>query len=99
MTPSFLSPPGKYNFLVSGEAESQVSHFLEEEHSLQEYQAEIERFRGVAREISSQDDVVHFDMFQLECHDIKHGLWSLAEELATRLVTHLAQRHIAENQR
>ena len=38
-------------------------------------------------------------MFLLECHDIKHGLSNLAWQYANRLVQHLANQHLEENQR
>ena len=94
-----IPTPGKYNSLISGEAESHVSNFLESEHTLQEFTEEIDRFRSLAREISALDDVVTFDMFHLECHDIKHGLVSHALRFANSLVQRLAENHIRNNER
>ena len=53
----------------------------------------------MAREISGLDDVLIFQMFRLECHDIKHGLTTLAQKMGSRLVGHLAKKHIEENKR
>lgn len=89
----------KYSHLFSGEAEQQVVAFLQGEHSLEEYRKEIEHFRDLAKEISGHDDIVHFDMFTLECHDIKRGLSLLAQLFADKLLGQLAGKHRAENER
>ena len=113
ITPSPITE--KYDFLISGEAEQDVSKFLasgapsqegaEPEgesgrgHSLAEYKERIQYYRDVAREITGLDDVLWTDMFFLECHDIKHGLSGLAWQYANRLVQHLANQHLEENKR
>lgn len=96
----------KYDFLISGEAEQEVSQFLtgsngseQESHQLNDYKEKIQYYRDVSREISGLDDVVWTDMFLLECHDIKLGLSSLAQQYSTRLVQHLANKHMEENRR
>ena len=38
-------------------------------------------------------------MFHLECHDIKHGLITLAQGFTNELVEHLAELHRKENER
>ena len=96
-TPHFLLD--KYKFLISGEAKLDVDTFLESDHTLQEYKEKIDSYRSVAREISGLDDVLIFQMFRLECHDIKHGLTTLAQKMGSRLVGHLAKKHIEENKR
>lgn len=68
-------------------------------HQLADYKEKIQYYRDIAKEISGLDDVVWTDMFLLECHDIKHGLSSLAQQYATRIVQHLATKHLEENQR
>eukprot|EP00731_Ephydatia_muelleri_P021583 Em0014g174a len=89
----------KYSLLISGDAEQQVVAFLQGEHSLEEFKKEIERFRDLAKEISGQDDIVHFDMFTLECHDIKRGLSQLAQQFADKLLGQLAGKHREQNER
>ena len=76
-----------------------MSDFLATEHPLADFKEQIDRFRGVDQEIASLDDVVSFEMFQLECLDIKRGLSSLAQGFVSRLVRRLADDHIKENQR
>ena len=110
----YITPSEKYDFLISGEAEQEISKFLASSaphpegvepegeghaHSLAEYKERIQYYRDVAREISGLDDVLWTDMFLLECHDIKHGLSSLAWQYANRLVQHLANQHLEENKR
>ena len=53
----------------------------------------------MVREISGLDDVLIFQMFRLECHDIKHGLTTLAQKMGSKLVDQLADKHIEENKR
>ena len=90
----------KYTCLISGEAQEQVEDFLNQaEHTLAEYKEKIQHFRDLSREITCMDDVVWFDMFQLECHDIKHGLNEIVQNLTMSLVKQLAQNHIQENSR
>ena len=90
---------GKYECLVSGEAGEEVQMFLSETHTLAEYKTQIQHYRDLSAEITGLDDVILFDMFVLECHDIKHGLNEIAQNLITMLVKHLAQKHLDENQR
>ena len=47
----------------------------------------------------SLDDLVVFQMFHLECHDIKHGLITIAQEFTDQLVESLADMHKKENER
>ena len=95
-----VAPSGKYEFLISGAAEAEVTQFLEEgERSLKEYKELVERFKSVEREIGGLDDVVIFEMFHLECHDIKQGLMAQAQQFARTVVEHLAEKHTKENER
>ena len=68
-------------------------------HDISQFKEKIQYYRAMARELISLDDVVWTDMFMLECHDIKHGLSNLANHYATKLVEHLANRHMEENRR
>ncbi len=77
-----------------------MEDFLEgKDHSLDDYRAKIECYSNLGREISSLDDVIWFDMFQLGCHDIKHGLNELVQTHITELVSSLADQHMQENMR
>jgi len=98
-THSHMLSSDQYKFLVLGEAEREVTDFLTSEHSLQEYREKIEHFRAVGREIAGLDDVVLFQMFHLECHDIKRGLGIMAQNMVSQLVGQLAEKHIQENKR
>lgn len=90
----------KYDCLVSGEAEEEVLRFLSDaDHTLAEFKDRIQYYRELSLEISALDDVVLFDLFQLECHDIKHGLNELVQNLAMTLVKELAKKHMVENTR
>lgn len=84
---------------MSGESEEEVLRFLNEPHTLAEFKSMIQHYRELSSEITAMDDVVLFDMFQLECHDIKHGLNELIQNLTTTLVKQLAQDHMDENAR
>lgn len=86
--------------MVSGEAEKEVKLFLSDEgKSLAEYKVQIQYYRDLSAEITALDDVVLFDMFILECHDIKHGLNELVHSLTTMLVKQLAEKHLDESAR
>ncbi len=85
---------------MSGEAEQEVLDFLSTaNHSLAEYKTKIQHYRELSGEISGLDDVVLFDMFQLESHDIKHGLSEIVQNLTLALVKQLARKHMDENTR
>ena len=71
----------------------------QEHHTLAEYKDTIQYYRDLSREITGLDDVVWFDMFQLECHDIKHGLNEIVQNLTLMLVKQLAENHMSENAR
>ena len=60
---------------------------------------EIEKFRQIAREISSLFTVAHFDIMRLDCDDLKRGLASKAHGYAETLLTRLAEDHRKENHR
>ena len=60
---------------------------------------EIQHYSAVSKEVFSLDDLVVFQMFHLECHDIKHGLITIAQELTDQLVESLADMHKRENER
>lgn len=90
----------KYTCLISGESQEEVESFLSEEgHTLADYRDKIQHLRDLGKEITALDDVVWFDMFQLECHDIKHGLNEIVQNLALTLIRQLAQNHTEENTR
>ena len=77
-----------------------MESFLSEKgRTLAEFKAKIHVYRELSREITALDDVVFFDMFQLECHDIKHGLNEIVQDLTLALVRQLASQHKEENQR
>ncbi len=43
--------------------------------------------------------MIVYQMFHLECHDIKRGLVELANHFANMIVQHLADIHHTENKR
>ena len=90
---------GCYDNLVSGGYQSDVEVFLSSPHSLSEFRGEIEKLRTLISEISGLDDVVFFEMVQLDCSDVKTGLLRRAGELLQLLVQQLAANHIADSQR
>lgn len=53
----------------------------------------------MAQEIFGLDDLVLYQMFHLECHDIKRGLIAQAQTFADTIVNHLADLHRKENAR
>ena len=67
-------------------------------HPLEEFKREIDSLRSISTEISGMDDIVFFDMFELDCQDIKRGLLSRANDLKSRLVQQLANDHLMESQ-
>lgn len=90
----------RFEFLVNGEAEEKVSSFLStEEATLSDYKALIESYQSTVTEILGYHDTVWFDMFQLDCSDIKHGLCTVAGGFVTRLVQALTHKHLEDNKR
>ena len=59
----------------------------------------IEKYRLLAREISSLPTVAHLDIMRLDCDDLKRGLAAKAHGFADQLLTRLAEDHRNENQR
>ena len=43
--------------------------------------------------------MILYQLFHLECHDIKRGLIELAHEFADTIINHLADLHKRENDR
>lgn len=76
-----------------------MDQFLSSPHTLAEFRDEIDKLRSLCTEISGLDDVVFFDMVQLDCTDIKTGLLRRANELLSQLVQQLASDHFSESQR
>ena len=94
-----MSFSGCYDNLVTGGYQTEVESFLSCPHTLSEFQTEIERLRNLISDITALDDIVFFDMVQLDCTDIKSGLLRRAGDLLDQLVEQLAADHISENQR
>ena len=94
-----MSFSGCYDNLVTGGYQTEVESFLSCPHTLSEFQTEIERLRNLISDITALDDIVFFDMVQLDCSDIKSGLLRRAGDLLDQLVEQLAADHISENQR
>ena len=90
---------GCYDNLVSGGYQSDIEAFLSSPRSLVEFTPEIEKLRSLISEISGLDDVVFFQMVQLDCSDVKSGLLRRAEDLLTLLVQQLATDHVTDSQR
>ena len=76
-----------------------MDQFLSSPHSLVEFKEEIDKLRSLSSEISGLDDVVFFDMVQLDCSDIKTGLLKRTSDLLSQLVQQLASDHYSESQR
>nr|XP_026690532.1 dynein heavy chain 12, axonemal isoform X1 [Ciona intestinalis] len=87
----------KYSYLVNGEAASKIESFMAEEHSFQDYCEYIEKFSAVAKEIISLDSIIHFDMIQLNCEDIKRGLVEFARKHIDTLLERLTKDHREDN--
>lgn len=90
---------GEYEELVCGRYQSKIEMFLSSSHTLSEFEPEIEKLRGLVSDISGLDDVLFYDMIQLDCSDVKTGLLRRAEDLLSLLVHQLATDHITDNQR
>ena len=90
---------GCYDNLVSGGYQSEVETFLSSPHTLPEFRGEIEKLRSLVSEISGLDEVVFFEMVQLDCSDVKTGLLRRAGQLLGQLVENLASDHLNDNQR
>eukprot|EP00112_Aurelia_sp_Birch-Aquarium-sp1_P009500 Seg2081.2 transcript_id=Seg2081.2/GoldUCD/mRNA.D3Y31 product="Dynein heavy chain 12 axonemal" protein_id=Seg2081.2/GoldUCD/D3Y31 len=89
----------KYSMLVDGRSATELQEFLETDHSFEDYTVEIEKYRTVAREISSLVTVARFDIMRLDCDDLKRGLASKAHGYAEKLLARLAEDHRKESQR
>ena len=76
-----------------------MNQFLSSPHSLAEFKEEIDKLRSLSSDISGLDDVIFFDMVQLDCSDIKTGLLKRASDLLSQLVQQLASDHYSESQR
>ncbi|XP_016404673.1 dynein heavy chain 12, axonemal [Sinocyclocheilus rhinocerous] len=89
----FQSYVDSYDWLVDGTAQSQVETLMEEEHSFDEYTKQVERFRALSQEISGLPSLIHFDMVQLDCEELKQGLAKKANTLSEIIVGKLVSSH------
>ena len=60
---------------------------------------EITHYAALCKEVFGLNDLVVFQMFHLECHDIKHGLITIAQGLMDQLIESLAEQHKRDNER
>ncbi|KAL5014779.1 hypothetical protein ScPMuIL_009049 [Solemya velum] len=87
----------RYEHIVNGQALQEITLFMEEEHSFQEYSEYIEKFRTLAREIMSLPSIEHFDMLRLDCEDLKRGLAEASRALADVLLKKVSDDHRKQN--
>uniref|UniRef100_H3B7G7 Dynein axonemal heavy chain 12 n=1 Tax=Latimeria chalumnae TaxID=7897 RepID=H3B7G7_LATCH len=88
----------RYSWLVNGTAEERVNIFMEEEHTFDEYTVFVEELRNLAKEIMSLPAVAHFDMFRLDCEDLKQGLTEKVKSFVNLLLTRVVEKHRRENE-
>ncbi|XP_034417782.1 dynein heavy chain 7, axonemal [Cyclopterus lumpus] len=84
----------KYATLVSRQTEEDVDQFLSEQHSFQEFMAEVLHYQQLADQIQyTPYQVVRLGMFEVQSHKLIHALVKRAQELQQKLVTRRLQDH------
>uniref|UniRef100_A0AAY4CQS0 Dynein axonemal heavy chain 12 n=1 Tax=Denticeps clupeoides TaxID=299321 RepID=A0AAY4CQS0_9TELE len=83
----------RFDWLVSGAAQSRVQRFIQEKHSFDEY---TEEFYAVCKEIASWPSVVHFTMVTLDCEDLKEGLTKKAKSFSDSLLDQVLRMYKQE---
>ncbi|TNN79438.1 Dynein heavy chain 7, axonemal [Liparis tanakae] len=82
----------KYGALVSRRTEQDVEQFLSEQHSFQEFMAEVLHYEQLADQIQyTPCQVVRLGMFEVQSHKLIHALVERVRELQQRLVTRTQQ--------
>ncbi|XP_075248722.1 dynein axonemal heavy chain 7-like isoform X2 [Convolutriloba macropyga] len=96
----FLSSFDKYNFLISGEAEEDVTRFLNEEHSFKEYTTEVLRYLNLKEEIEfGLRKVQRLGMFEIHSSDLIRAMGTRVDTLATRLLQRISRDHMEANRK
>ncbi|KAK7884177.1 hypothetical protein WMY93_027300 [Mugilogobius chulae] len=89
----FQSYVDKYEWLVNGTAQTQVTVFMEEGHSFKEYTQKVEEFRCLSKEIINLPAKAHFTMVHLDCEELKQGLANKAKHFSDMLIKKLVSNH------
>ncbi|XP_028848515.1 dynein heavy chain 12, axonemal isoform X2 [Denticeps clupeoides] len=86
----------RFDWLVSGAAQSRVQRFIQEKHSFDEYTEQVKEFYAVCKEIASWPSVVHFTMVTLDCEDLKEGLTKKAKSFSDSLLDQVLRMYKQE---
>ncbi len=88
----------KYNQLLSKQAEEEVELFLKEEHTFQEYEKEVRKFRKLADEIQYKTEkIARVGMFELHCDELIRALAKRAENCQNKLLERMMKDHFDMN--
>ncbi|KAK7101380.1 hypothetical protein V1264_019769 [Littorina saxatilis] len=88
----------RYDYIVNGEALTEIHTYMEDEHTFAEFTVQIEKYRALASEIMGLPSIEHYDMIRLDCEDLKVGLAEASRGLADELLSRVSADHRRENE-
>ncbi|KAI8910835.1 dynein heavy chain and region D6 of dynein motor-domain-containing protein, partial [Gorgonomyces haynaldii] len=85
----YLQKYNRYIELFSAETNRQVTKFLEEEHSFEEYKVEIDKYRSIARDLMDYPRRVELLLLELQTDELHKVFIAQANTLAMRFISRL----------
>ncbi|XP_013422101.1 dynein heavy chain 7, axonemal isoform X2 [Lingula anatina] len=90
----------KYSFLISNQAEADVEQFLKEEHSFDEYVAEVKKYKQLLDDITYNNiKKIRLGMFEVHCDELVRALAKRADTFANRLLAKMQKDHQDQNRK
>ncbi|XP_059164025.1 dynein axonemal heavy chain 7-like isoform X1 [Physella acuta] len=90
----------KYAQLISRQADEDVTKFIEEQHSFDDYAKELLKYGKLVDEIMYNSvKVVRLGMFEVHCDELIRALTKRAEGLRSRLLAKMCEDHQKENKK
>ncbi|BFZ21958.1 hypothetical protein BsWGS_24997 [Bradybaena similaris] len=90
----------KYSALISKQADDDVTKFMEEQHTFDEYAKELLKYHRLVDEITySSVKILRLGMFEVHCDELIRALTKRADYLKKRLLIKMCEDHQRENKK
>ncbi|CAF3483983.1 unnamed protein product [Rotaria sp. Silwood1] len=88
----------KYNYLIDGQAQTDVEKFNSENHTFDEYTLEFNRYNDIVKQIMLEPTTVEFSLIQTNSEQVKQGLVEAARKHRNALLEKLVNDYRKECQ-